>query len=95
MKNANTKKTQVVDDEDPLDREIDFTNAVRGKYARDYGQSRNLRILAPELLELFPDSDSVNEVLRAVAAIAARIAKPAETVSARRVAAPKRQRKRP
>ena len=81
-------------DEDPLDREVDFSvEPVRGKYARDYRRSRNLRILAPDLLELFPDSDSVNEALRAVAAIAARAAKPPEAVSSRRVTAPKAQKK--
>src|SRR5256885_14835616 len=93
MKNANMKKAPIVDDEDPLDREIDFTNAVRGKYARDFGRSRNVRVLAPDLLDLFPDSESVNEALRAVAAIAARAAKSPETISARRVAEPRARRK--
>jgi hypothetical protein len=49
---------------DPLDREIDFTNARPNPYARDFYRSQNLRILAPDLLDLFPDSESVNEALR-------------------------------
>jgi hypothetical protein len=49
---------------DPLDREIDFSDARPNPYARDYYKSRNLRILAPDLLDIFPDSESVNEALR-------------------------------
>lgn len=86
------QKTEAVDD-DPLDREIDFSNARRNPYARDFYKSKNLRILAPDLLELFPDSESVNEALRAVAAIAVRAANPPETVSPKRVAVPKIRRK--
>jgi len=43
-----------------------FRHGVRGKYARDYGRSENLRILAPDLLVAFPDSKSVNEALRTI-----------------------------
>jgi hypothetical protein len=42
---------------------------VRGKNARDYGRNENLRILAPDLLEVFPDSESVNEALRTIVRI--------------------------
>jgi hypothetical protein len=47
----------------------DFRGGVRGKYARDYGRNENLRILAPDLLEVFPDSESVKEALRIVVRI--------------------------
>ena len=50
--------------EDPLDREIDFSNARPNPYAHEYYKSRNLRVLAPDLLGVFPDSESVNEALR-------------------------------
>ena len=47
--------------------EYDFTGGVRGKYARRVQQ----RILIdPELARLFPDSRSVNRVLRLIAEIA-------------------------
>jgi len=42
---------------------------VRGKYARDFVRSENLRMLAPDLLEMFPDSESVNEALRTIVRI--------------------------
>jgi len=44
-------------------------SAVRGKYARDYDRNENLRILAPDLLDVFPDSESVNEALRTIVRI--------------------------
>jgi hypothetical protein len=49
---------------DPLDREIDFSDARPNPYAGDYYKSRNLRVLAPDLVDVFPDSESVNEALR-------------------------------
>ena len=76
------KKTEASDD--PLDREIDFTNARRNPYARDYYKSRNLRVLAPDLIDVFPDSESVNEALRTLVRLTART-----KVSARRVTAPR------
>ena len=57
-----------VPDDDMLPH-YDFRGGVRGKYARDYGRSENLRILAPDLLEVFPDSESVNEALRTIVRI--------------------------
>jgi hypothetical protein len=72
--------------DDPLDREIDFSNARPNPYARDYYKSRNLRVLAPDLLEIFPDSESVNEALRTLVRLTAAMPR---KVSARRVVAKK------
>jgi hypothetical protein len=62
--------TKRVVDDDPLDREIDFSNAHPNPFAQHYGSNRNLRILAPDLLTTFPDSESVNEALRTLVRIA-------------------------
>jgi hypothetical protein len=51
-------------DDDPLDGDIDFSDIRPNPFARDYGRNRNLRVLAPDLLDLFPNSDSVDEALR-------------------------------
>jgi hypothetical protein len=58
------RKNEIVrDDADDMLPEYDFTAGVRGKYARDFARNRNIRILSPDLLETFPDSESVNEAL--------------------------------
>jgi hypothetical protein len=58
------KKNELPTTDDDMLPEYDFRGGVRGKYARDYGRNRNLRILDPDLLAIFPDSESVNEALR-------------------------------
>ena len=49
--------------------EYDFSNGVRGKYAKQFASGTNLVALAPDVAEIFPDSNAVNEMLRAVAKI--------------------------
>lgn len=44
--------------------EYDFRGGVRGKYFERYQQGTNVVVIAPDLVEEFPDSDSVNEALR-------------------------------
>ena len=77
-------------DSDPLDREIDLSNARPNPYASDYYKSRNLRVLAPDLLEVFPDSESVNEALRTLVRLTS--AAPAR-MSAKTAAAPRTRKK--
>jgi hypothetical protein len=52
--------------------EYDFSGGVRGKYVDRYRSGTNVVLLDPELAEVFPDSKSVNDALRALVAIAAR-----------------------
>jgi hypothetical protein len=49
--------------------EYDFTGAQRGKYAERFAEGANLVLIAPEVQDVFPDAESVNRVLRAVAEI--------------------------
>ncbi len=54
--------------------EYDFTaddvrKAVRGKYAEAYARGTNIVIIEPDVAEIFPDSEAVNRVLRALAGI--------------------------
>ena len=49
--------------------EYDFSRGIRGKYARRYAQGANLVVLAPDVAKVFPDSESVNTSLRALAGI--------------------------
>jgi hypothetical protein len=56
--------------------EYDFSGAVRGKYARRYAQGTNVVALAPDVARVFPDAESVNSSLRALAEIIRRQRKP-------------------
>jgi len=47
--------------------EYDFSDGIRGKYASKYKEGTNIIMLDPELIEYFPDSNSVNEALRLLA----------------------------
>ena len=64
-------KKKTVDD-DPLDREIDFSNARPNPYFVRFHGAKIIRGLEPDLADLFPDNASVNSALRAVAKAAAR-----------------------
>ena len=55
--------------------EYDFSRGIRGKYARHYAQGANLVVLAPDVARVFPNSDSVNTSLRALAGIIRRQSK--------------------
>jgi hypothetical protein len=65
MKKA-VKKTSAPD---MLD-EYDFSKGVRGKYAKRYAEGTNIVVLAPDVAEFFPDSESVNTALRALVGVA-------------------------
>lgn len=57
-------------DVDPdLLEEYDFSDGVRGKYVERLANGSNLVILDPDVAEVFPDSESVNTALRALAEI--------------------------
>jgi hypothetical protein len=88
-------KKKIGAEEDPLDREIDFSDAKPSTLGRDFHKFKNIRVLAPDLLAAFPDSQSMNEALRTLVSIAERTQKPPvrEKISARRVAAAKPRRK--
>jgi len=50
--------------------EYDFSRGVRGKYAERYAAGSNIVVLSPDVAEAFPDSQAVNEALRALVTIA-------------------------
>lgn len=61
------KKMKVMENDPDMLKEYDFRNGVRGKYAAAYREGSNIIVLDPELSDVFPDSDSVNQVLRPIA----------------------------
>jgi hypothetical protein len=56
-------------DRDTMRPEYDFSGAVRGVTAARYAEGTNVVVIAPEVLDVFPDGDSVNEALRALAPV--------------------------
>ncbi|MCK6622518.1 MAG: hypothetical protein HUU32_02550 [Calditrichaceae bacterium] len=65
------KATKIQDDPDML-AEYDFSKGVRGKYVERLAAGSNIVVLSPDVAEVFPDSESVNEALRLLIKIAAR-----------------------
>ncbi|MGH9378757.1 MAG: hypothetical protein ACRD1I_08155 [Terriglobia bacterium] len=49
--------------------EYDFSQGIRGKYAKRYAEGTNLVLLDEDVARLFPDSESVNRTLRTLAGI--------------------------
>jgi hypothetical protein len=50
--------------------EYDFSQGVRGKYAKRFAEGTNIVVLSPDVAEFFPDSAAVNTALRALVEIA-------------------------
>jgi hypothetical protein len=49
--------------------EYDFSNGVRGKFARRYAQGSNVVVLEPDVAKSFTSAGEVNRALRALAGI--------------------------
>ena len=58
------KKTSKKNSSTEMREEYDFTNGVRGKYAKRYAEGTNVIVLAPDVAAEFKNSHSVNEALR-------------------------------
>jgi len=54
---------------DEMRNHYDFSDGVRGKYARRYAEGSNVVLLDPDVARLFPNGEAVNETLRTVAEI--------------------------
>jgi len=56
-------------DRDTMRPEYDFSKGVRGVTAARYREGTNIIVLDPSLMDVFPDSETVNEALRALAPV--------------------------
>jgi hypothetical protein len=63
------KKMSVKPVEAELRAEYDFSRGIRGKYARRFHRGTNVVILEPDVAKVFPNTESVNSSLRALANI--------------------------
>ena len=50
-------------------REYDFSQGIRGKYARRYAKGSNVVVLEADVAKVFPNSEAVNSSLRSLAQI--------------------------
>ena len=64
------KKARKDDNQDEMLPEYDFSKGWQGKYAERFAEGSNLVVLAPDVAEVFPDSESVNDALRVLARLA-------------------------
>jgi hypothetical protein len=62
------KRAPRVADDDILP-EYDFSAAGPNRYAREYGRGTNVVALDPDVAAVFPNAESVNRALRALAGI--------------------------
>jgi len=69
-KRRNMKKVKNQAANDDMRPEYAFSGAVRGKYYERFRQSSNVVLLDPDVSEAFPNSESVNQALRALASAA-------------------------
>jgi hypothetical protein len=81
------KTSEIVDDDDPLDHEIDFSKSRPNPYWLGMVDRKCVRLLAPDVAEAFPNDAAVNEALRELMQI--KSAQARKKVSARTVSAPK------
>jgi hypothetical protein len=74
MKNS---KLAIDHDDDLAPRSLDLRRAVRGKYYGRAEAGTNVVLIAPDLLDTFPDSQAVNEALRTLKRLKVKPAAPA------------------
>ena len=91
MKNKPMKKTSEIRDNDPLDREIDFSKSRPNPYWLGVVDRRCVRLLDGDLAGIFPDDTAVNEALRTLLRV--RTAQAPQKLSAKRASAPKTKKK--
>lgn len=72
MKKDKAKRPASDADRDTMRPEYDFSKGVRGVRgvtAARYREGTNIIVLDPSVMDVFPDSETVNETLRALAPV--------------------------
>jgi hypothetical protein len=64
----------LVEQDDEMRKEYDFTHAVRGKYVERFPQDVVMVTLAPDVAAAFPDANAVNDALRMLLKAAKKVA---------------------
>ena len=61
--------------------EYDFSKGIRGKYAKRFREGTNVVVLSPDVSKAFPNSEAVNEALRGLLNLSAKVVKSPKGVS--------------
>lgn len=67
--NKDKKRVLVNEDRDTMQPEYDFSTAVRGVTAARYALGNNVVAIPPDVMDVFPNSETVAEALRALAPV--------------------------
>lgn len=67
MKKKSKAEVASADDKDTMRPEYDFSGGARGVTVARYREGANIVVVDPDVLDVFPDSASVNEALRTLA----------------------------
>ena len=67
--NKNKLQNARTNNRDTLQPEYDFSKAVRGVTATRYAEGTNVVVIPPEIRDVFPNSATVAEALRALAPV--------------------------
>jgi hypothetical protein len=63
------KKPSAKSADKEMQAEYDFASGLRGKYSRRYQRGANVVMLEPDVAKAFPNTNAVNDSLRALARI--------------------------
>ena len=66
-----------MENDEDMNKEYDFTHAVRGKYVERFPQDVVMVTLAPDVAAAFPDADAVNDALRVLLKAAKKVSQAA------------------
>ena len=69
MKENTMKKPSAKSADKDMQPEYDFSAGVRGKHFRRYQRGTNVVVLEPDVARIFPNAETVNDSLRALAGI--------------------------
>jgi len=86
------KASEIVDDGDPLDHEIDFSKSRPNPYWLGMVDRKCVRLLAPDVADAFPSDAAVNEALRELLKLKAK--QVPKKISANTASAPKPKKKK-
>lgn len=62
-----SSKGALVGDRDTMRAEYDFSDGARGATAARYRGGANIVAIDPDVMDVFPDAESINDALRALA----------------------------